>query len=157
MANKLEILNNQDTATLHATHLIDFKVSEGDLTSASTGTAENEDFSLPVGSMVEVVGARIVTQLTDASDSAFDDITLTVSKVAGAVGASATLMSAKQVGSTATVGYLAGTATAPGIVTGTDEYLRLAFTPKTGKANVNIDGGRVIVLLRVIPLQQLGR
>jgi hypothetical protein len=157
MANILQLLNNQDTATLLATHVIDFKVSEGDLTSASTGTAENENFSLPVGSMVEVVGARIVTEFSDASDADFNDLTLTVTKIAGAAGGATTLMSAKQIGTSATLAYLAGTATAPGIVTGSDEYLQLTFTPETGKANVNLDGGRVIVLLRVIPLQELGK
>jgi hypothetical protein len=155
MSNILETLNNQDAATLMATHLIDFKISEGDLTEATTATAENEDFSLPIGSLVEVVGVKIESQLSDASDAAFNDVTLTITKVAGAAGASATLMTAKQVSTSATVSYLAGTATAPGIVTGADEYLRLTFTPESGKANVNLDGGRLKVLIRAVPLGAL--
>jgi hypothetical protein len=151
----IETLANQDAATLFATHKIVFKVSDGDLTQTTEDAAQTLSFNLPLGSLVEVVGVKINEELADASDGTFTTVTLAINKAAGAAGAASVLMSAKGVGTAATVAYLNGTVTFPGVVTGSDETLDLVFDPADTFILANLDQGELVILLRMIPLAQL--
>lgn len=129
-----------------ATHKVVVTVDE--LSESATGTAEAVALLTPASNeRVECLGIGVTTGLADASDSGHDDVTAQV----GDSGDPDRLAAAAQVAANGSV-----VVAAPG--TGTSRVydgataVNLTITPKTGKANDQLDSGELVVWLKITDL-----